>query len=255
MITNEKLESHYDSVYRNGQDTYFTFSSYNQAKEILDRVRCWEGKRVLEIGCGEGALAAMIGYAGATQVDAIDYSSEAIDIANEKVKLDNVQFACKHLNDIEDQYDVVVMLGVLEHIDQPFETLNTIMDRNVSEKGIILTSSPSFLNPRGYIWMTLQILFDVPMSLSDIHFFSPTDFKDYAKEHGYGLEVRSTDFDWGAGKRTLVDMEKRLTNALLDAGLDNSKVPQLIAWLEKAVPYFENNSCTGANIVYKIWRE
>ena len=40
------------------------------------------------------------------------------------------------------------------------ETLFALLKKD----GILLTSSPSFLNPRGYVWMTLQLLFDVPMS-------------------------------------------------------------------------------------------
>ena len=46
---------------------------------------------------------------------------------------------------------------------------------NLKKEGMIISASPSFMNPRGYVWMTLQLLLNVPMSLSDVHFFSPTD--------------------------------------------------------------------------------
>ena len=47
----------------------------------------WQGLDVLEVGCGEGRLAAMISFAGANKVDAIDYSSETIKIAKQCIKL------------------------------------------------------------------------------------------------------------------------------------------------------------------------
>jgi len=254
MITNQSLKKRYDTIYKEGQGTYFSFSSYNQSHPILDLVGNWEGKNVLEIGCGEGALSAMIGLAGAKKVDAIDYSEEAIKIAKSKINLDNVDYICKEAVDIDSQYDVVVMLGVLEHIDNPFETLKSFMDNNVKNKGMLITSSPSFLNPRGYVWMTLQLLFDVPMSLSDIHFLCPFDFQSFAEKYNYKIEIRSTDYDWGGGKRTLIDFEKRLSNALKDAGMDNEKVPYLLQWLQKAMPYFQHDNYSGANVAYRIER-
>ena len=69
------------------------------------------------------------------------------------------------------------MQGVLEHLDKPFKTLRSIIIANLKKNGQFITSSPSFLNPRGYVWMTLQLLFDVPMSLTDIHFLCPFDFE------------------------------------------------------------------------------
>ncbi|MGB2807860.1 MAG: methyltransferase domain-containing protein [Sedimentisphaerales bacterium] len=253
MITNQSLKNHYDAVYKKGQERYFSFSSYNQCKLILDFIDNWEGKSVLEIGCGEGALSAMIGFAGAKKVDAIDYSEEAIKIAKSKINLDNVNYICKEAVDIDSQYDVVIMLGVLEHIDNPFETLKSFMDKNVKNKGVLIISSPSFLNPRGYVWMTLQFLFDVPMSLSDIHFLCPFDFQSFAKKHNYEIEIISTDFDWG-GERTIVDFKKRLCNAISDAGMDNEKVPYLLQWLQKAMPYFQHDNYSGANVAYRIER-
>ncbi len=252
MRTNRLLKNQYDAIYKDGSENFFSFIGFNESKLILDFLDTWEGKSVLEIGCGEGALAAMIGFAGAKKVDAIDYSEEAIKIAKLKVNLDNVDYFCKDALDIDQKYDVVVMQGLLEHFDKPFDALNTIIDNNVKNGGVLITTSPSFLNPRGYVWMTLQLLFDVPMSLSDINFLCPFDFESFAKKHNYKMQIKSTDHDWGGGERTLIDFEKRLPNALRDAGMDNKQVSNLLQWLQKVIPYFQHDDYSGANVGYMI---
>lgn len=251
-MNNADLIRKYDSVYKEGSSRFYTFNSFQESRAILDMVPSWIGLDVLEIGCGEGRLAAMMSFAGARRVDAVDYSAEAIAIAQKRLHLENVAFSCVDCATIKERYDVVVMQGVLEHLDKPFEALDGILRRNLREGGMLITSSPSFLNPRGYIWMTLQLLFNVPMSLTDLHFLCPFDFQEFAKKNRYDVEIKSTDQDWGAGDRLLIDFRKRLPNALRDAGMDTSRVDRLLEWLAKAAPHFYRDDFTGANVVYKF---
>jgi 2-polyprenyl-3-methyl-5-hydroxy-6-metoxy-1,4-benzoquinol methylase len=179
----EKLKNHYEEVYQKGAyENYFTFNSYSIWKAVLDQVEDWRGRSVLEVGCGQGELSAMIAYAGADSIEAIDYSQTAVDIAQERVNLPNVNFACVDGQDVDGIYNLITLAGVLEHTDDPWSFLDKLIDENLSDNGSLITVMPSFMNPRGFIWMTLQTLFDVPMSLSDLHFFSPTDIQEYAKK-------------------------------------------------------------------------
>lgn len=213
----------------------------------------WDGLDVLEIGCGEGRLAAMLSFAGAKKVDAVDYSSEAINIAKKRINLENVTFICANYKAVDKCYDVIVLQGVLEHFDNSFEALKNIIEKNLKDTGKVILTVPSFLNPRGYVWMTLQLLFDVPMSLTDINFMCPFDFEDFCKDYGYTLEkIKSTDQDWGSGELAVIDMSKRLPNALRDAGMDYSKVDRLLKWLQKAMKYHRTDGFSGAIVGYKI---
>ena len=251
-MLNSDLQKTYDGIYKGGARNFHSYSTFPESRLILEMLPEWTGLRVLEIGCGEGRLAALIGFAGAAHVDAVDYSQEAINVAASQIRLANVTFQCCNFADIYEKYDVVVMQGVLEHLDKPFEALSGIMERNVERGGSLITSSPSFINPRGYVWMTLQMLLDVPMSLTDIHFICPFDMREYAAEKGLELEIRSTDFDWAAGERTVVDFNKRLRNALRDANLPNDRVDRLLGWLTKAMPYHRHDEYSGATIAYKF---
>jgi 2-polyprenyl-3-methyl-5-hydroxy-6-metoxy-1,4-benzoquinol methylase len=251
-LDNQKLKDRYNDIFSKGAyEKYFTFNSYSIFEEIL-KSTAWEGKKVLDIGCGEGDLAAMMSFAGASKVHAIDYSNTAIKISKERVNLNNVVFECMDGDDVTEKYDVIVMAGVLEHIDQPFDMLGKLMKDNLNKDGVLITASPSFLNPRGYVWMTLQILLNVPMSLSDVHFFLPSDFDNFAKKNNYKVENSTIAHDWGCGYKTILDFKKRLVNALSDANLDNKNVPSLLTWMEKSMPYFEHTNESGAIMVSKL---
>jgi SAM-dependent methyltransferase len=252
-VKNIELAEKYDAIYRDGAyEKFFTFNMFASERLIIDAMDGWTALDVLDIGCGEGNLAAMLSDAGASQVVGVDYSEEAIKLANSRVNLSNVNFIYSDYKNVKNKYDVVVMNGVLEHFDNPWEELDFIRANLLKDNGYIVTASPSFLNPRGYVWMTLQLLLDVPMSLSDLHFLCPFDFMEYVKKNECSLSYESCDQDWGAGAGTILDFRKRLTNALGDVSLDNSKVELLLNWLEKAVPYFNTDEHTGAMITYKI---
>lgn len=251
-MDNLDLQATYDKVYREGAGSFYTFNSFPESVTIIQMLHSWNDLDVLEIGCGEGRLAAMLSFAGAGHVRGIDYSSEAIAVAREQFRIPNLKYDCLDYRNEQGAYDVVILQGVVEHMDDPFDTLYDIMRRNVRNGGALITSSPSFINPRGYIWMALKTLLDVPMSLSDLHYLCPFDFEQFAKEKRYKLEMKTTDQDWGSGERLLYDFKKRLPNALRDAGLKTENVNQFLIWLEKALPYQPVNEFTGATMIYKL---
>lgn len=65
------------------------------------------------------------------------------------------------------------------------------------------------------------------------------------------LSHKSCDQDWGHGERLIVYFEKRLVNALRDAGMKGD-VKKMISWLKKTLPYNNNTDFLRANIVYTI---
>jgi len=252
-MKNIDLHKKYESIYNKGSLKYFSITGFSMSKLIIDLMPNWDNLDVLDIGCGEGRLAAMLSFAGAKKVDAVDYSSEAINIAQNTINLKNVSFICADYTSVNKRYDVVVLQGVLEHFDNSFEALKNIIEKNLKDTGKVILTVPSFLNPRGYVWMTLQLLFNVPMSLTDINFMCPFDFEDFCKSRGYILEeIKSTDQDWGSGERAIIDLSKRLPNALKDAGMDYSNADKLLEWLSKAVKYHRTDDFSGAIVGYKI---
>lgn len=251
--SNKDLIAVYDREY--AKDIYKGFFTYNQAqmyREMLAALPAWDGLRVLDVGSGQGELVAMVKIAGAASVVGIDYSKEAVAIAKQRYQIPDTEFVLQELFEHRGKYDVVMMNGVLEHLDEPVKALNFICDTLLNEGGVVVTGSPSFINPRGFIWMTLQVLFDVPMSLTDVHFLTPADFESYCNKKGYELEYRSLCQDLGWGDSTVNDFTKRLHNALRDAGMDNKKVPALLEWFKKTIPYASYSEHSGSHVIYTI---
>jgi 2-polyprenyl-3-methyl-5-hydroxy-6-metoxy-1,4-benzoquinol methylase len=251
-MKNEDLKEIY-----NNPEFSNTFSSFEESLAILHMRDDWEGKKVLEIGCGEGDLCALLNMAGA-KVYGIDCSGRKIDIADK-------HYPCLLFEENDYKYitkysaDIVVMQGVLEHLNTPFTELKWIIDNLVVEKGCVITSSPCFVNPRGYVWMTIEMLFDIKMSLTDLHNLNPWDFEKFCHEFGYSLKTEYCDYDWGAGEKTIIDFNKRMKSdtwkekfkKATGRVLEDNKIDEFLNWLEKALQA-EEFSNLGANAIYEI---
>jgi len=251
---NLELRNKYDEIYRSGayQNFFSVFNPFSIHRMILDALSDWRGKDVVDIGCGQGELSAQIAFAGAKSVLGIDYSEKAIEICKGSIRLPNLEYRCVDANVLCGDFDVIVMAGVLEHTDDPWTFLDLILSRNLRLNGAVISVSPSFMNPRGYVWMALQMLVGVPMTKTDLVFFSPKDFQSYADSRNLSLELTTFDQEWGAGDRLISDFQKRLPNALRDRGLDTNGVEIFLDWLEGSTQYFSRNEMSGALMVCKL---
>jgi 2-polyprenyl-3-methyl-5-hydroxy-6-metoxy-1,4-benzoquinol methylase len=256
-MTNQELKSTYDEMHEKGPEAWFG-DGVQEAKTILDIGKPWHHNNVLEIGCGEGNLAYNMALLNRTGfVWAIDYSETAILKAVEKYEgMELLHFGVKDYKDLvhEIKYNRIVMQGVLEHLDEPFVELKWMIDNLLAKDGDIITSSPAFLNPRGYIWMTLNMLGAV-MSKTDLHYLNVWDFQAFCKKHHYYLvNNRGTDRDWGNGQRMLDDLRERIPLALQDGEIKYGKrnFNRFMKWLKKTVEYTEDLRFPGATMVYRI---
>jgi SAM-dependent methyltransferase len=116
----------------------------------------WEGKRVLEVGCGIGTDTINFARAGA-RVTAVDLSEKSLELARERAKVFNLEKAITfyHANAEElshvvpaDVYDLVYSFGVLHHTPNPpaaFAQIRNYMDRS-SELRVMLYAKTSWKN-------------------------------------------------------------------------------------------------------------
>jgi len=96
------------------------------------------------------------------------------------------------------------------------------------------------------------------MSLTDKHFISPFDIRDWLLETDYKLlDTTYFDFDRANSQPMIIDMKKRLMNAFRDAELPNEGIPQLFDWLSKVVNEEQESlkSMNGSSALYIIGRK
>jgi len=205
--------------------------------------------KALDFGCGE---ADFLGHLPAgTDCTGIDFSEVALNNAKKRYPhIHLIHGDTTELDAFHGQMDAVFSFGVLEHTPDPLDTFGRLM-KCLSDEGMLFISCPSFLNVRGVIWMTLLLLWDVPMSLSDKHYLTPSTFRKWAKLSGADMiEVFSTEQAVAQGERFREDMQKRLTNALRDANMDHSRVEACISWFEENLADYPTNTYSGAEMTY-----
>jgi len=249
---NEALKEVYNEMHKQGASAWF--GQGTEERELILKVgEPWKEIDVYEIGCGEGELVDMIfqrqkDFGG--RIWGLDYSEVAIQKAKEKY---NHPYTYK-LGNYRDQIhrcQRIVMQGVLEHLDDPFTELKWMMDNLLTEKGDVITSSPAFFNPRGFIWMALHTAGAV-MSKTDLHFIDGNDVEDFCKKNGYGFGFRTCDFDWANGNRMMEDLRQRIPLALKDGNLRMDRIEYLLNWLQNARKTIRWEGDCGATAVYRI---
>jgi len=258
-MKDDNLKDLYNEIYLNNKSE--CFSKYRgQSNVALDHDIAiqWIKRHarspvmsILDFGCGEGEF--LNNLPVNFDRTGIDFSEQAI--INAEKNNSNIKFVVGSDHEVEqmdNKFTVVTSFGVLEHVRDPRSTLDVLLKSCVSD-GLVILSCPSFLNIRGVIWMTLQMLFDVPMSLADKHFITPVDIEKYLVGSGKKIEeIVSVDNDLSQGDYFYQDMTKRLTNALNDANMPSANVHKLVQWVEENRHLFASNDMTGANMVYLI---
>lgn len=241
---NKKLQKFYEQVYVKGEKKHFnTFKKSaptSEVKEVLKQIS-WKSKKVLDVGCGTGSFAYNAAKRG-SKVLGIDYSVRAIGIAKSQYSHPNLKFKNLDVNKIKEKFDVIVSNGTLEHIDDPLKTLK-LFKRQLNPKGCIIITSPNWTNPRGYILLTLWYLFNAPITLADLHYFTPVDFQNFAKKLGMGLSWKTFDKSWGHGDFLINDFKRRLPKVLHDAKLstDEKQINAFINWIKTNIITLNND--------------
>ncbi len=211
-MKNDDLKEIYDA----GELEFYP--GFRESQMLIDLLPDWNGRRVLEIGCGQGHLAAMLMFAGAKSVLAIDYAENEIEKARAAINIKGLQFDVMGYKDLPEtfRFDTIVMQGVIEHFDDPWDELAQILKKHLVKGGHACISVPNWINPRGLIYHTCRLLFGAKMSLTDLHYILPDEFNEFVKNHTRYevISFASCDYGRGVGPDMLKDFKDRLPKAL-----------------------------------------
>lgn len=81
------------------------------------------GMRVLDLGCGHGALSIGLAERGAAEVVGLDLDDDRIDFAQRNLTRsfpelqDRIHFRCENVLHMDEQFDLIVSKDAFEHID------------------------------------------------------------------------------------------------------------------------------------------
>ncbi|MFA6608782.1 MAG: methyltransferase domain-containing protein [Candidatus Paceibacterota bacterium] len=168
-------DSVYNLIYKNRKDAPGYMRYYIYSQEILSKknpfkylarqeemyyglYKALRGKhpsssRVLDVGCGLGYVTYALKKAN-YNVTGLDISSNAIEEAK---KMYGDYFVCEDFfqhNPKEGKYDVICMLELIEHVEDPAYYINHAMSL-LSPNGILILTTPNkSFYPKGSLWET-----------------------------------------------------------------------------------------------------
>ena len=248
------LKDFYDEVYLRGEDSHYTKLLLAEGKVTLEKLAVlgeidWNGKRVLDVGCGTGELAELIAKRGAVEVTGVDFSKEAIKTARSIRDHTNLGFACIDVLNVFGNFDVVVALGMLEHVADPRAFLEKFKSL-LAPNGSLIITSPNWANTRGNILMALKYLCNARITLADRHYFTPVDFEKWAKELQLELSWKTVDHEWGQGQKLLKDFERRLPNIAkeIPEKISDAGIGEFLDWITHRVLPLETSTAHGGAI-------
>ena len=111
---------------------------------VCRKIRLQPGERVVEAGCGWGALALHMARHYGAKVRAFNISNEQISVARDRAKREGLDKLVEFVEDdyrnismhASGQYDAFVSVGMLEHIGlHNYETLGQVIQRTIGENG------------------------------------------------------------------------------------------------------------------------
>jgi cyclopropane-fatty-acyl-phospholipid synthase len=227
----ENVHSHYDlgnAFYRLwlDRDMLYTCAYFPTAEAGLEEAqrakmdlvcrKIWlrPGERVIEAGCGWGALALHMARHYGVTVRAFNVSSEQIAYAREQAAREGmtreVEFIEDDYRNVSGKCDAFVSVGMLEHVGLPdYPALGGVIDRTLARDGrgllhFIGRNQPMPLNP----WIRKRIfpgayppaLREVAEHVLEPFNFSVTDVENLRLHYGKTLEHWLQRFDAAADR-------------------------------------------------------
>lgn len=194
----------------------------------------WNGKRVLEIGCGIGTDTINFARHGA-QVTAVELTEKSLEVARQRAKVfgleDRVRFIqadAERLSEAVpvDRYDLVYSFGVIHHTPHPERVIGEI------RKYVTPQSTVKIMVYNRWSWKVLWILF----GYGKCQFWKLNRLVAEYSEAQTGCPV-TYSYSRAAGRRLLEDHGLRVTNVTVDHIFPYS-IPEYVQYRYKVLWYF-----------------
>jgi 2-polyprenyl-3-methyl-5-hydroxy-6-metoxy-1,4-benzoquinol methylase len=174
--------------YQNKPEGYYD----NVRKEMLKYLPV-KAKKILEVGCGNGAFASIVKIKNEAEVWGIELMEKEAIIA--ETVLDKVLIgSCEiHLNDLPDNYfDAIYFNDVLEHLSDPYSVLEVLKSK-LAPKGVVISSIPNIRFYRSFS----KVVFGKDWKYEDygimdkthLRFFTGKSIKRMYEDLGYEILI------------------------------------------------------------------
>ncbi len=160
LVRRQKDSTFYDQLYLSGgwqkeyHKHYTERVDYKSWKKTLEWIKLESHPEIIEIGCGTGQFANMLLDNGISNYHGIDFSPIAIDMAKKNnsnytncFTIDNALSS----NIYTSEYNIAILLEVLEHIDDDLHIL-----ANIKDNCTVIFSVPNFDSASHVRWFNTR---------------------------------------------------------------------------------------------------
>lgn len=147
VIKMEKPQNIYDNngfynEYKEMRETHLNANELIEIPTIKSMLPDIKGKRILDLGCGNGTMSKYFADNGATYVLALDISKNMIEEAKEKNSHTNITYevlGMEKISKIKDKFDLVFSSLAFHYIED-YNKLTNDINNLLNENGILLFS-------------------------------------------------------------------------------------------------------------------
>ncbi len=174
----------YTCAYFPSSDTSLEDAQIAKLDHVCRKLRLQPGEKVVEAGCGWGALALHMAKHYGVSVAAYNISSEQIAFARQRAHAEGldgqVEFIEDDYRNVRGKFDAFVSVGMLEHVGTDnYQELGGVIDRSLKDGGRGLIHTIGLNYPRPMDAWTERNIFPgaCPPSLAQMmQIFEPFDF-------------------------------------------------------------------------------
>ncbi len=110
------MDKEYETLYHLSEEKNWWFvARRNTIKKLLRKTK--KDARILDIGCGGGALALDLQKDGFTQVVSVDFSADAVRICKERGLREAYQMDAHKIDFETEGFDLIIASDILEHLE------------------------------------------------------------------------------------------------------------------------------------------
>ena len=154
----------YSCAYFKSKNDTLEKAQDNKIKHIIKKLNIKPNQKVLDIGCGWGALAIDIAKSANCEVTGITLSKKQFDYCEKKVRECNlgirVKFKLMDYRELNEKFDRIVSIGMFEHVGRKFyKSFFKNVEKLLKDDGISLIHTIGSVNPPRdpHPWITKYI--------------------------------------------------------------------------------------------------
>lgn len=166
---------------------------YDNFREEMLKYLPDTAKKILDIGCGNGAFASVVKQKNEAEVWGIELMEEEANVAVQVLDKVFVGVCEKYIDGLPEHYfDAIYMNDVLEHLVDPYTVLETLKSK-LAPNGVVISSIPNVRFFRTFF----KVLFEKDwkyeghgiMDKTHLRFFTGKSIKRMYEDLGYSVLI------------------------------------------------------------------